>query len=237
MAILPSFTDGGAPAANRYKDPVDTFIQAARECSIASAIQQTFTAIKKNSLVDFVVGRIRVQIQLPPSLDTMLHDPDEIDYPSDPDDDDSRGVIVDHVGSHLARFSPGKALLLNEDDRELEIVEELSEAGAFHPKLKQEMLEFLDTARPNLTCVSFLLVSLLQPSNKIPLLLSDGRFNEIRILLDCDWEPVWSKVRVLVAHRKAIIIDPIPPNLRVTYVPVAGNMSLFVPAVASASVF
>ncbi|KAH7097420.1 nitrogen permease regulator of amino acid transport activity 3-domain-containing protein, partial [Auriculariales sp. MPI-PUGE-AT-0066] len=82
--------DAGEPAANKYKDPVDAFIQAARECSIASAIQQTYTAIKNNRLVDFTIGKIRVQIQLPPSLDSILHDSDEADYPSDWDDE-SRG--------------------------------------------------------------------------------------------------------------------------------------------------
>lgn len=182
-----------------YNAAIDSFMKTAENSSMAKGIMKTFNAIKNKELVDVVVGDIHVQIQLPPYLDALLHDPDDIDYPSDDEEENNWGA--ESVGWRLPPFTPWKSLLLMKDDSELEIIEDLGQSGTFEGDIKsEEMLEFLDHTSPHLT------------------------FNEIHDLLAWQhWEKLWSIVRILIANRKAMIIDPIHQGLRATYVPVPGS--------------
>ncbi|EJD48963.1 hypothetical protein AURDEDRAFT_112702 [Auricularia subglabra TFB-10046 SS5] len=183
-----------------YNAAIKSFMEAAKTTSsIASGLMKTFDAIKNKALVDVVVGDIHVQIQLPPFLDALLHDPDDIDYPSDDEDDNTWGA--ESIGWRLPPFTRWKSLLLMKDDSELEIIEDLGQSGTFEGDIKsEEMLEFLDHTSPHLT------------------------FNEIHDLLAWQhWEKLWSIVRILIANRKAMIIDPIHQSLKATYVPIPGS--------------
>ncbi|KZW02919.1 hypothetical protein EXIGLDRAFT_377196 [Exidia glandulosa HHB12029] len=184
-------------------DPIDVFTSTALQCSLAVAIKKTYEAIKSKDLVDVAIGEMHVQVQLPPYLDALLHDPEDVDYPSDEEDESNWGV--DSLGWRLPPFTLWKSLLLMKDLSELEIIEDLGQSGLFEGDIKsevksEEMLEFLDHARPDLT------------------------FHEIYDLLAWEsWDKFWKIVRILVANRKAMIIDPIHPGLRAPYVPVPGS--------------
>lgn len=127
--------------------------------SIAVGIKRTYEAIKNKDLVDVTIGEIHVQVQLPPYLDALLHDPEDVDYPSEDDDDESNWG-AESLGWRLPPFTPWKSLLLMKDGSELEIIEDLGQSGTFEGEIKsEEMLEFLDHARPDLTYVLLCLYS------------------------------------------------------------------------------
>lgn len=155
-AIVNTAEESYSPAS-RHDDPVEYFCSKATETSsVALAIQKSYNALKSSELTVVQLGDIHVRVQLPPFLDSLLHDPKDLEYPSDDEDEDGVQWGDESVGWRLPALTKWKSLLAFSDEigAEADIIQELSRIGLFEGDIKEEdMLAFLDHTRPDLTYV------------------------------------------------------------------------------------
>ncbi|KAG2018149.1 hypothetical protein CC2G_007599 [Coprinopsis cinerea AmutBmut pab1-1] len=188
-----SFAEQGQP----YKEFVNQALQAS---SIASAMKCVYEAIKTRSIAYVTLNNIPIELQLPPYLDTLLHNDSELDPDSieRPDDEEQQNWGPElSFGWRLPALAPWKSLLLLDGSDELE--DPIASLRGPHVSvedraLAEGLIRFLETA-------------------SITLSLAD-----MASLLDWDLESqVYPVVRWLVQHRRAKIVDIVNPGLKTIF--------------------
>jgi hypothetical protein len=88
------------------------------ESTIASAMKDLYDAIKASKVANLTINDFSIELQLPPHLDTLLHNDDEaeLNYLDSPDEEDSPGWGPEmNFGWRLPTLAPWKSLLMLDD--------------------------------------------------------------------------------------------------------------------------
>ncbi|PPQ65267.1 hypothetical protein CVT26_000227 [Gymnopilus dilepis] len=181
-------------------EPFSKFASQAFEVSsIAPAMKTIFEAIKSSSMAYVTINYLPLELQLPPYLDTLLHNQDdqEADF-VDPSDDDSTLTWGEHMnlGWKLPTMAPWKTLLLLDIDNDMDPHMALRgpHENADDRTLAEGLIRFLETASVTLS------------------------LSEMANLLDWDLEvQVYPIVRWLVLHRRAKVVDVVHPGLKTAF--------------------
>ncbi|THH28335.1 hypothetical protein EUX98_g5860 [Antrodiella citrinella] len=181
----------------------DFMSQALKASSVASAMKTVYEAIKENSIARLSISDFPLELQLPPYLDTLLHNDDmsALDPPEEDDFEFGGGQAWGpemSFGWRLPSLTPWKALLRLDDSGEqgYELYMKLRgpQLASQDREIAEQLFKFLDLA-------------------SITLSLAD-----MSSLLDWDLESqVYPTVRWLVHHRRAKVVDVVHPGLRTVF--------------------
>ncbi|XP_006459107.1 hypothetical protein AGABI2DRAFT_183892 [Agaricus bisporus var. bisporus H97] len=182
------------------REPYDVFATRCLEVSsMATTIKDLYEAIKTSRIARLRINNFPLELQLPPHLDTLLHNEDEteINYfnPSEEDDFPGWGAEMS-FGWHLPPLAPWKTLLLLDEPMRGEDGDALLDLKGPFPSAEDR-------------CIAEGLVKFLETVT-VTLSLAD-----VANLLDWDLEgQIYPIVRWLVYSRRAKIIDTIHPGLK-----------------------
>lgn len=139
-------------------EPFSSFSQQALDVSsIASAMKSLYEAIKANCMAYITIHNLPLEIQLPPSLDILLHSEaeNEVDYVRRTDDDDSQMWGPEMAfGWKLPPLAPWKSLLLLDGHSGLDPSMNLRGRPQVNPEdrtLVDGLIRFLETASVTLS--------------------------------------------------------------------------------------
>ncbi|TFK28214.1 hypothetical protein FA15DRAFT_665708 [Coprinopsis marcescibilis] len=174
--------------------------QALLSSSIASAMKAVYEAIKTRSIAYVTLNAIPLELQLPPHLDDLLHNDNELDQDmmQRPDDNELQNWGQElSLGWQLPPLVPWKSLLLLDEDSALE--DPIASLRGPHVTredrtLAEGLIRFLETA-------------------SITLSLAD-------MSSELDWDletQIYPVVRWLVQHRRAKVVDTVNPGLKTIF--------------------
>lgn len=133
-------------------------MEAMKESSIALSIKTVFEAIKDDDIARFTIGEFPLELQLPPYLDSLLHNDEPFDIDLGDrlvdDEDDFGGAAAwgpdMSFAWRLPALTPWKALLQLDDegDRGYELYMKLRgpQLNAEDRDLAEQLMRFLDLA-------------------------------------------------------------------------------------------
>ncbi|KAK1218842.1 Nitrogen permease regulator 3 [Marasmius sp. AFHP31] len=177
----------------------DFTLQAMESSSLAPAMKALYEAIKSSSIGHISLNNVLVEIQLPPYIDGLLHNDDELDHStfhSNDDEDFQAWGPEMRFGWRLPALVPWKSLLLLDVKDDFDPFSDLRNPhiSPEDQSIAEGLLKFLEIANVTLSLAD--LASLL------------------------DWEletQVYSIVRWLVQHRRAKVVDVVHSGLKTVF--------------------
>lgn len=191
--------------------------QASQLSSIAPAMKAIFEAIKSSDVAYVTINDLPLELQLPPYLDTLLHNQEdqEADFIEPSDDDISLNWGSDmSMGWKLPTMAPWKTLLLLDVDNNVDPHQLLKapDDPTEDRTLIEGLIRFLGTASVNLSFVSYHFLCKDRPDFQL------CRLAEMATLLDWDLESqVYPIVKWLVLHRRAKVVDVVHAGLKTVF--------------------
>ncbi|KAG7089698.1 hypothetical protein E1B28_011353 [Marasmius oreades] len=179
---------------------IDFSSKAMETSSLAPAMKVLYEAIKSSSIGHISLNNVLVEIQLPPYLDTLLHNDEDLDHwatfnGSDGEDFEAWGPEM-KFGWRLPALVPWKSLLLLDTSDGFDPLSDLQS-----PYVSPDDRDFADG-----------LIKFLETVN-VTLSLAD-----LASLLDWELESqVYPIVRWLVQHRRAKVVDVVHSGLKTVF--------------------
>ncbi|KAH9957403.1 nitrogen permease regulator of amino acid transport activity 3-domain-containing protein [Russula dissimulans] len=194
--VLSALKDDFASKSRTYEEYMN---EALTVSSIAPAMKTLYEAIKSRSLAHLTIHNIPLELQLPPHLDTLLHNTDDDEVNS------QEGVSTWGSGFSVAwrlpALQPWKSLLLlsGPDDPDRQWADVYAAIRGTNVReedklLAEQLIRFLETVDVTLSLV------------------------DVASLLDWDLETqVYPIVRWLVHHRRAKVVDMVHRGLKTVF--------------------
>lgn len=143
-------------------EPLSVYLDAGlKVSSIASAMKTLYESIKDGAIAQLTIREFPLELQLPPYLDSLLHNEDPLDTDfadREGDDDDEFGGTASwgpemSFAWRLPSLAPWKSLLRLDDEAESELYMKLRgpQLNPEDRELAEQLLKFLDLASVTLT--------------------------------------------------------------------------------------
>ena len=151
-------------------EPFSAYLdEALKISSIASTMKTLYESIKDRSIAQLTIREFPLELQLPPHLDSLLHnddplDVDAVDREGDYEDEYFGGTSAWgpdlSFAWRLPALAPWKSLLRLDDEAEPELYMKLRgpQLNPEDRELAEELIKFLDMATVTLTSVFFLII-------------------------------------------------------------------------------